>query len=259
MPLSTAFHDNHVVDCYAGEAQLSCRPMPSKQPSKMHNPNAKRAAATEATPAAKRRRAYLPASERRRRIICAAQEVFSRTSLQGARTRELAKAAQINQATLFEHFESKEHLFAAAVVQPLLEVMQGMRDRAQALGEAASLEQMLALGQASSRRHLESIVQIYPLLATALFSDPTLGKKLYCEQIVPLLKARGEVMRGVVKDGVDPELLALAAFGMFFAVAMDRAFRGKKDNLSTIAEQLTDMVAFGFVKERVRTRATGGK
>ena len=46
------------------------------------------------------------------------------------------------------------------------------------------------------------MVQIYPLLATALFSDPKLGKKLYCEQIVPLLKMRGEVMRGVVKDGV---------------------------------------------------------
>jgi AcrR family transcriptional regulator len=215
-------------------------------------------AGAKSAPVAKRRRAYLPASERRQRIISAAQQVFSRTSLQGARTRELAKAAQINQATLFEHFESKEHLFSVAVVQPLLEVMQGMRDRAQAFSEAGSLEEMLTLGQASSQRHLESIVQIYPLLATALFSDPTLGKKLYCEQIVPLLKARGDVMRGVVKDGVDPELLALAAFGMFLAVAMDRAFRGKKDDLATIAEQLTNMVAFGFVKERARTRS-GGK
>jgi len=230
--------------------------MASKQSSRVRA--ASKTGAEQVTPASKRRRAYLPASERRRRIISAAQQVFSRTSLQGARTRELAKAAQINQATLFEHFESKEHLFAVAVVQPLLEVMQGMRDRAQALSDAASLEEMLALGQASSKRHLESIVQIYPLLATALFSDPTLGRKLYCEQIVPLLQARGEVMRGVVKDGVDPELLALAAFGMFFAVAMDRTFRGRKDDLATIAEQLTNMVAFGFVKERARTR-TGGK
>jgi hypothetical protein len=99
---------------------------------------------------------------------------------------------------------------------------------------------------------------IYPLLATALFSDPSLGKKLYCEQIVPLLRERGEVMRGIVKDSIDPELLALAAFGMFFAVAMDQTFRGKKDDLGVIAGQLTDLVAFGFVRDRVRGKA-GGK
>ena len=200
----------------------------------------------------KRRRAYLPASERRRRIIVAAQAVFARTSLQGARTRELAKAAEVNQATLFEHFESKEDLFVAAVVQPLLEVMQGMRDRAQAYRASTSLKEMLALGQASSQRHLESMVQVYPLLATALFSDPELGKKLYCEQIAPLLQERGEVMRGVVKDGIDSDLLALAAFGMFFAVAMDQAFRGQKDDLPTIAKKLTELVAFGFARDRVR-------
>jgi AcrR family transcriptional regulator len=214
--------------------------------------------ATPKHPPPKRRRAYLPASERRRRIILAAQEVFSRTSLQGARTRELAKAAEVNQATLFEHFASKEDLFAAAVVQPLLEAMQGMRDRAQAYREAASLKEIVVLGQASSHRHLESMAKIYPLLATALFSDPELGKKLYCEQIVPLLKERGDVMRGIVRDGIDPDLLALVAFGMFFAIAMDQTFRGKKDDLSAIAAQLTDLVVFGFVPDRIRNK-TGNK
>src|SRR6201995_2475929 len=86
----------------------------------------------------KRRRTYLPASERRQRIISAAQKVFAQTSLQGARTRQLAKAAEINQATLFEHFDSKEDLFLAAVVQPLLEAMQGMRERAAAYSKASS-------------------------------------------------------------------------------------------------------------------------
>lgn len=210
--------------------------------------------AAPATSPAKPRRAYLPASERRQRIITAAQDVFARMSLQGARTRELAKAAEVNQATIFEHFESKEELFIAAVVQPLLEAMQGMRDRAQAYNKAGSLKEMLALGQASSHRHLESMVQIYPLLAIALFSDPALGKKIYCEQIVPLIKERSEVMRDVVKDGIDPELLSIASFGMYFAIAMDRKFRGKKDDLSVIAKHLTDIVAFGFVKDRVRKK-----
>jgi AcrR family transcriptional regulator len=210
--------------------------------------------ATPNLPASKRRRAYLPANERRRRIILAAQEVFSRTSLQGARTRELAKAAEVNQATLFAHFESKEDLFAAAVVQPLLEAMQGMRSRAQTYRAATSLKEMLALGQSSAHRHLESMMKIYPLLATALFSDPALGKKLYCEQIVPLLKERGEVMRGVGRDSVDPNLLALLSFGMFFAIAMDQTLQGKNDDLAAIAEQLSDLITFGFVPDRLRNK-----
>src|SRR6476619_2145751 len=91
---------------------------------------------------AKPRRAYLPAHERRRLIIEAAQLVFARSNLQGARTRDIAKAAEVNQATLFEHFESKEALFHEAVVLPLLDAMRGMRDRAQAYEAAHSLEEM---------------------------------------------------------------------------------------------------------------------
>ena len=53
-------------------------------------------------------RAYLPAAQRRKLIIAAAQEVFARTNLQGARTRDIARAAEVNQATIFEHFESKK-------------------------------------------------------------------------------------------------------------------------------------------------------
>lgn len=213
---------------------------------------APRAPATLTAARPPKRRAYLPAHERRRRIISAAQRVFARTSLQGARTRELAKAAQINQATLFEHFKSKEELFAAAVVEPLLEAMQGMRDRAEAYLEATSSKDLLERARASSQRHLESMIEIYPLLATALFADPRLGKKLYCKQIAPLLKERGEVMRRVVREGIDPDLLAIAAFGMFFAIAMDQSFQGKRDDPAVLAAKLTDLVAFGFLRDHQR-------
>jgi AcrR family transcriptional regulator len=199
---------------------------------------------------AKRRRTYLPASERRRRIISAAQKVFAQTSLQGARTRQLAKAADINQATLFEHFESKEDLFVAAVVQPLLEAMQGMRERAAAYSKASSAGDFRTLARSSVERHFESMLKIYPLLATALFADPGFGRKLYCEQIVPLLQERGTVMRGVVRDGVDPHLLALSAFGIFFAVAMDGTYQGKHQDPATLAGQVMDLLAFGFARER---------
>jgi AcrR family transcriptional regulator len=212
------------------------------------------AAAAETTeiadpPAPKARRLYLPAPERRRRIILAAQKVFARSSLQGARTRDLAKAAEINQATLFEHFKSKEDLFQAAVVQPLLDLMRGMPDRARAYEAAGSTEDMMALAYGISQRHLETMIEIYPLLVASLFSDPTLGRKLYCEQIAPLIKQRSDAIRNLVSDGLDPELVNLAIFGMFFAIAMDRALAGKNEDLSAVARQVTELVALGFARE----------
>src|SRR5512139_127943 len=140
--------------------------------------HARRAAATTASGEAPdkageaapvRRRRYLPAEERRRLIIQAAQEVFARTNLQGARTRDIAKAAEVNQATLFEHFGSKEELFHAAVVEPLIEAMRGMQERMRAYQAAETTDAFLDLAQASAKNHLESMTQVFPLMTAALF------------------------------------------------------------------------------------------
>jgi AcrR family transcriptional regulator len=210
----------------------------------------KAAEAASDEPAAPRRRKYLPAEERRRQIILAAQEVFSRTNLQGARTRDIAKAADVNQATLFEHFESKEAIFHAAVVEPLIEAMQGMYERAQAYQAAATTEDLLTLAQGSAQNHIASTTEIFPLLTASLFSDADLGKRLYCDEIVPLLKQRGEVLNGLLKDDIDPEFAGLALFGILFAVAMDQTFRGRTDDPAALARQLVQFAALGFLKDR---------
>ena len=197
---------------------------------------------------AKPRRAYLPAKERRQLIIEAAQLVFSKSNLQGARTRDIAKAAAINPATLFEHFESKEALFHEAVVKPLLAAMRGMHDRAQTYEAAASLEQMRLLAQASARKQLETMVDIFPLFTAALFSDLALGKKLYREQIAPLLAQRGEALRRLVKPTLDVEIVELAMFGIIFALAMDQTLGGGKKDLAVLADQLTAIAVTGFAK-----------
>src|SRR5580700_2076116 len=99
-------------------------------------------------------RAYLPAAERRKSIIAAAQQVFARTNLQGARTRDIAKAAEVNQATLFEHFDSKKALFHEAVVRPLIDAMRGAHERVEAYEMAATPAELGRLAQASGTRHL---------------------------------------------------------------------------------------------------------
>lgn len=205
------------------------------------------AADGEAAPAPRRK--YLRAEERRRQIILAAQEVFSRSNLQGARTRDIAKAAEVNQATLFEHFDSKEALFHAAVVEPLIEAMQGMYDRMHAYETAETDAELFALAEASAKVHIERLVEVFPLFTAALFSDAELGRKLYQEQILPLLKQRGEVLGGLLRESLEPEFAGLALFGVMFAVAMDQTFRGRTGDPSDLARQLVQLSALGFLKD----------
>jgi AcrR family transcriptional regulator len=204
--------------------------------------------AAEAAPP-KRRRAYLPAAERRRQIIAAAQQVFARANLQGARTRDIARAADVNQATLFEHFSSKEELFIEAVVQPLLEAMDGMRERTRDYESSGSWTEALEKAHASSRRHLDGIIRLYPLLVAALFSDPEMGGRLYRGHIAPLLKRRGEAIARLTKEGLTPQFVGLATFGVYFAIAMDQAFGGASGKLPALAAQATSFSLFGFARD----------
>ena len=202
-------------------------------------------------------RAYLPAAERRKSIIAAAQKVFSRSNLQGTRTRDIAKAAAVNQATIFEHFESKEALFHASVVQPLIDAMRGMHARVKLYESAATPDELAELARSSTARHLQDMVDIFPLLTVALFSEADLGRKLYRQQIAPLIRQRGTVIKSLIKDGIDPEFVGLATFGMLFAVAMDRYFGGKTGNASDVAAQFNRLSTSGFARDNSGKRAEG--
>lgn len=199
-----------------------------------------------------KRRAYLPAAERRKSIIAAAQQVFAHQNLKGARTRDIAKAAEVNQATIFEHFESKEALFQEAVVQPLLEAMQGMHGRKEVYETAETPDEMASLALESATRHVGDMIDIFPLLAAAMFSDPDLGRELYRESVAPLIRQRGRILDGLTREGLDLDFVGLAVFGMQMAIAMDRHFGDpeRQTDLSDLARQFTRMATGGFARDR---------
>jgi AcrR family transcriptional regulator len=60
-------------------------------------------------------RQRLPGEERRRLIIDAAADLFSKHGLKGTTTREVAKAVGISEATIFKHFATKEELYTAII------------------------------------------------------------------------------------------------------------------------------------------------
>src|SRR5258707_11698434 len=52
----------------------------------------------------------------RRRILEAAERVFSRDGFQGATTREIAREAQVNEVTLFRHFRTRDELVRETIL-----------------------------------------------------------------------------------------------------------------------------------------------
>ena len=204
----------------------------------------------EAAETGPKRREYRPSAERRVEIIAAAQAEFIRANFAGARTRDIAAAAGVNQAMLFKHFPTKDALFEAAVMQPLIEAMQTMHGRVDAYQTAATVEEMGELAEGSTILHLVDMQRILPLLTTALFSDLESGRQLFRERLEPLIRERGEVLRPLAKAGFDPEFLGLASFGMMFAVALQRWFCGNDQELAETARQFNRLYTSGFAREK---------
>lgn len=202
----------------------------------------------------KRRRTYMPAAERRASIIAAAQQVFAESNLKGARTRAIAAAANVNQATIFEHFESKEALFEEAVVQPLLDTMRGILDRAKGYEAAASVDEIKPVASGTAQTQIEIMREIFPLFTAALFSDPEQGAKLYSEQIAPLIKARGDAIAPITRDDLDPHMIALSHFGTFFMLALHSHFTGEESDAKAQAEQMVRHSLDGFLPAEYRTK-----
>lgn len=196
------------------------------------------------------RRVYRSAAERRGEIIAAAQSVFVRSNLQGARTRDIANEAGVNEATLFKHFPSKEALFEAAVMQPLRAAMQGMQERLDSYKAARTPEEMGRFARDSTVRHLQDMEQILPLLTTALFSDLEMGRKLYRQHLEPLIRERGKVLRPLTKSGIDPEFVGLATFGMLFAIAVQRRLGHADADLKATAVQFNRLSTGGFARAK---------
>lgn len=67
--------------------------------------------------------------EVRELVLEAARELFSTHGYSSTSTKRIAERAGVAEALLFRHFGSKAQLFREAVVDPLVEVLQGYADR----------------------------------------------------------------------------------------------------------------------------------
>jgi AcrR family transcriptional regulator len=82
-----------------------------------------------ATPARRRR---MPAPLRREALLAAAEEVFARSGYHGASLDDIAQAAGVSKALIYEHFVSKRELHASLVTAHVEEIFRRLEANAQA-------------------------------------------------------------------------------------------------------------------------------
>jgi AcrR family transcriptional regulator len=81
-----------------------------------------------ATPLPRRR---LPAAERRETILAAAEEAFARSGYHRAALEDIAQAAGISKALIYEHFASKRELHASLVQAHVEEIFRRLQATAE--------------------------------------------------------------------------------------------------------------------------------
>lgn len=194
----------------------------------------------------------LGASERREQIIDSARGVFERSGLAGARTRDLAAAAGVNEALLYRHFSSKDELFEAAVAGPLVSAVAGLVESA-----GAPPQEFDASGAMMHERTKRFVVdllgamdEIGPLLGIVLFGQAESASTFFTDRIAPAL----EQVRGVVEANLpawshrdfDLELIVTLTFGMtWFLSVADRLGERDRDR-EAVAEQITTLLLDGL-------------
>ena len=199
-------------------------------------------AATESVAATNSRPVQLPGPVRRGQILDAARQAFMSSGLAGARVRTIADIAGCNEALIYHYFDSKEHLFEVAILEPLQEMMGGFAEAAGKIGaeplEDPDVEKRI---RETAVQLIRTMNQTMPLLGIALFGDDKQGERFYTEDFYPLLAKGAELAFQAYSKPLDPSLLA-AVFGMAFGIAMDHWFRKVDPDEDQLADVLTQFV-----------------
>ncbi len=147
------------------------------------------------------------------RIVEAAVHLFARQGFSGTSTREIARLADVNEASLFRHFPSKQELFWAAL-QSRLQRLRIPKELQNGLSQQAKPELVVPL-------IIELLVQISTyqselirLLDIGLLELRPGAERIYRQQVAPIFQAISDYLEGCIKcgalRGLDPSVTTIA-------------------------------------------------
>jgi TetR/AcrR family transcriptional regulator len=153
---------------------------------------------TRSTPAESRRSQEARRDESRAKILAAAEQVFARDGLAGARTDAIADAAGVNKALLYYYFKGKERLYEAVIEEQLRE----FNARALAVLEAPGSPRALLLRYVEL--HFDFISQRHrhaPLFQQLMMKGGKAPEKLFRKYIIPRSDALQKLLERGMRQG----------------------------------------------------------
>lgn len=202
-------------------------------------------------------RVRLTGEARRERILEAARKVFSRNGFEGARTKQIAEEGGMAEAMIYRHFDSKEELFAAAILAPFEQVVEHALRDAEAFPKISGRDRIEYSDRLHREMH-EAMRDLVPFLGPALFANTDSGRQFYEERLVPLWKAYETSIIGFQKShehrDIDPVLLSRMMIGLHMGLAIDAYYRGEEYESESLGREITDLVHRGLSGPPARRR-----
>jgi AcrR family transcriptional regulator len=197
-------------------------------------------------------RRRLPADERRAQILDSAREVFLRSGASGARVKDLADAAGVNPALLYQHFESKEELFEEAVLRPLVAAFEATAQRFPGVDDPEPRGEFVRdATETYILNLLGAMDEIAGLLGVVLFDDLARGQVFFQERLWPLLAHLSNVVTEHLPAwehaDYDPEVAVRIVFGTAWYYALENRFGpGPALDLRQTAAQISAIIFDGL-------------
>lgn len=190
--------------------------------------------------------------DRRLQIAAAARAVFIEKGFNGARTRDIADAAGINEALVYRHFHSKRNLFEVAVVEPLEQAISDLANSEDAkIGQFDESGELIAsLTERHTRNMLAAMEEIAPLLGLLLFGNSSTSGEYFRERVEPLIVANQSIIERSMPYWSHVNFDSRLASEMGFAITFFRAtvarLSGQKLDLDTEAAALAKIIMYGL-------------
>ncbi len=161
----------------------------------------------------------------RQRILDAALRVFGRDGVSGATTRGIARAARVNEVTLFRHFKHKHELLRQVVLQSSKRYGQVFAGASvETLDDLRRTVRTYAEAHARKLRDNEDFVRTF---MGEMNRNPKLCRSLFVESVKPVRQKFTAYLQAaqkarLVRKDVDPTIAVDALSGMLLAGALRR-------------------------------------
>lgn len=196
----------------------------------------------------------LSADERREKIAKAATQLFAKRGFSGVTTREIARAAKVNEALLYRHFPNKEDLYTEIIKHKIAEQGDFIDEAMLSSGDDIAILSYIA------RTFMEMVGEDHTFMRLMFFSaleDHSLSTIFFEKRVGQLFPHLVKYFERRMQDGafrkMDPRIAVRAFIGMIMHYILTTEIFKLPKAMGVAAEEAVQGFTDIFL-EGVRTR-----